>query len=88
MLQGSLTTGVETVLPGGAFVIHGPDQQVAGYIDLDGNMCIRGELNELGNCELIGGGFVVKDWLGRTVACVDTAGNLCLAGRLHQSPQP
>ena len=69
-------------------MIKGPDQQVAGYIDLDGNMRIRGELNELANCELIGGGFVVKDWLGRTVACVDTAGNLCLAGRLHQSPQP
>lgn len=88
VLHGSLTTGIEGAPPGGAFVINGPDQQVAGYIDLDGNMHIRGELNELGNCELVGGGFAVKDWLGRTVACVDTAGNLCLAGRLHQGLQP
>lgn len=88
VLHGSLTTGVEGVPPGAAFVIKGPDQEVAGYIDLNGNMRIRGEVGELSNCDLIGGGFVVKDWLGRTVACVDTAGNLCLAGRLHRSPQP
>ena len=88
VLHGTLTTGVEGVPPGGAFVIKGPDQEVAGYIDLDGNMRVRGELSELSNCDLIGGGFVVKDWLGRTVACVDAAGNLCLAGRLYQSPQP
>jgi len=88
ILHGALATGVEGGPPGGAFVIKGPDQEVAGYIDLSGNMRIRGELNELSSCELIGGGFVVKDWLGRTVACVDAAGNLCLAGRLHQSPQP
>ena len=88
VLHGSLTTGVESVPPGGAFVINGPDQGVAGYIDLDGNMYIRGELNELSSCELIGSGFVVTDWLGRTVASVDAAGNLCLAGRLHQGPQP
>ncbi len=88
VLQGALTAGVEGVPPAGAFVFNGPDQQVAGYIDLDGNMCIRGQVSEQSHCDLIGGGFVVKDWLGRTVACVDAAGNLCLAGRLYQNPQP
>jgi hypothetical protein len=68
--------------------MRGPQQDVVGYVDLEGNMCIRGELNELSHCEIAGGGFVVKDWFGDTVAYVDASGNLCLAGRLHQNPQP
>jgi len=88
VLQGALTTGAECEAPAGAFVINGPQEDVAGYIDLDGNMCIRGELNELSHCEMTGGGFVVRDWFGNTVACVDMFGNLCLAGRLYQNPPP
>jgi len=88
VLQGALTTGAECDVPAGAFVIHGPQQEVVGCIDLDGNMCIRGELNELSHCEVSGGGFAVRDWLGNTVACVDLFGNLCLAGRVYQNPSP
>jgi hypothetical protein len=88
MLRGTLTTGFEGAVPPSAFVIKDPDQDVAGYIDLDGNMRIRGELNELSNCDLSVDGFVVKDWFGNTVACVDMGGNLCLTGRLYQGPQP
>ena len=84
-----LVTGVPGMaVPAGAFVINGPQQEVVGYIDLDGNMCIRGELNELAHCEAGGGGFAVRDWFGNIVARVDLFGNLCLAGRLHQNPLP
>jgi hypothetical protein len=85
VLHGVLTTGVESTPPAGAFVIHSPNEEIAGYIDLDGNMCLRGELTESAECTLIGGGFIVRDWFGKVVACVDMAGNLCLAGRLQQN---
>ncbi len=85
-LQGALVAHAEPTPPPGAFVFRGPDESVAGYIDLIGNMSIRGELSELSNCSLTGGGFTVRDWFGNTVACVDAGGNLCLAGRLYQNP--
>ena len=89
VLQGALVTEAPLCTPPpGALVMRGPRQDVVGYIDLEGNMCIRGELNELSHCEIAGAGFVVKDWFGDTVAYVDASGNLCLAGRLHQNPQP
>jgi hypothetical protein len=90
VLSGELTIATEAAAlpPAGAFVLEGPDQSVAGYIDLLGNLCIRGELYELSDCEPAGGGFAVKDGSGSTVASIDAAGNLCLAGRLHQDAQP
>jgi hypothetical protein len=88
ILQGTLTVRAECVPPAGALVVSGPDLDVAGYIDLDGSMCIRGDVYELSHCEQAKGGLVVRDWFGDPVAYVDTAGNLCLAGRLYENPQP
>jgi hypothetical protein len=86
ILQGALIAHAEPTPPPGAFIFRSPDQGIVGYIDLIGNMSIRGDLSELSDCSLAGGGFTVRDWFGNTVACVDGAGNLCLAGRLYQNP--
>jgi hypothetical protein len=85
VLQGGLTTHAEPAPPLGAFIFYGPDQSITGYIDLMGNMAIKGDVNELAACAPAGG-FVVCDWLGNTLASVDASGNLCLAGRLYQNP--
>jgi hypothetical protein len=85
VLQGGLTTHAEPLPPPGAFIFHGPDQSITGYIDLLGNMTIKGDVNELAACTATGG-FTVCDWFGNPLAGIDASGNLCLAGRLYQNP--